>query len=351
MPRLTRKPLFIGVTAIALLFSGRTAAQTDAELALTQIGHLLDDALFFSDKYVTPATDAAVYQSSSGWVNSPKAKGLFEVTFGLHANVFFTPQRDRTFKIQNSDFSFFQLEQGTEATVPTSLGNDQQVYLVGTLGDSEVRLETPEGIDMQTVAYPYLQGSIGLWYDTELIAKYSTRVKLKKSNYQVYGIGLKHTFSRYFKGLKENNIHLSVMAGYSNEEVSFNFLDVKTDYGTLGIDEITGNVDTWQFQLNGSKEFGRWEAMGGFIVNTSDIKYNVSGPKGTIEELLPFQKILNTRLEEIYKTKVNYIGEASLRYNIGNFNVQTILAFGKFVNTNISLQYTFNSNKPQTQEL
>ncbi len=347
MPRLTHKPFLIGLSAIALLFSGRAVAQTDTELALTQIGHLLDDALFFSDKYITPATDAAVYQSSSGWVRSPKAKDLFEVSFGLHANVFFTPQRDRTFKIQNSDFSFFQLEEGTEAVVPTSLGNDDQVYLVGTLGGSEVRLETPEGIDMQTVVYPYLQGSIGLWYDTELIAKYSTRVKLKKSNYQVYGVGLKHTVSRYFKSLEEKNIHLSVMAGYSNEEISFNFLDVKTDYGTLGIDEITGNVDTWQFQLNGSKEFGRWEAMGGLIVNTSDIEYRVSGPKGTIEETLPFQKILNARLEEIYKTKTNVIGEASLRYNIGNFDVQGILAFGKFVNTNISLQYTIKNNKPQ----
>jgi hypothetical protein len=349
MPKLTHKALIKGLFGLVLLVSGRAVAQTDTEIALTQIGHLLDDALFFSDKYVTPATDAAVYQSSSGWVRSPKAKELFEVSFGLHANVFFTPKRDRTFTIQNSDFSFFQLEEGTEATVPTSLGNDDQVYLTGTLGGSEVRLETPEGIDMQTVAYPYLQGSIGLWYDTELIAKYSTRVKLKKSNYQVYGVGLKHTISRYFKSLKESKINLSVMAGYSNEEISFNFLDVKTDYGTLGIDEITGVVDTWQFQLNGSKEFGRWEAMGGFIVNTSAIKYRVSGPKGTIEEVLPFQQILNTRLEEIYKTKVNYIGETSLRYNIGNFDIQTILAFGKFVNANVSLQYTFKNNKPEIQ--
>jgi hypothetical protein len=348
MRKSTRKQLLIGLLGL-LLLSGRATAQTDPETAITQIGHLLDDALFFSDKYITPATDAAIYQSSSAWVRSPKAKGLFEVSFGLHANVFFTPQSDRKFKIQNSDFSFFQLEQGTEATVPTALGNDQQVYLVGTLGDSPVRLETPEGIDMQTVAYPYLQGSIGLWFDTELIAKYSTRVKLKKSNYQVYGVGLKHTISRYFKKLEENKVHLSVMAGYSNEEISVNFLDVQTDFGSLGIDKITGLVDTWQFQLNGSKEFGRWEAMGSFIVNTSDVKYRVSGEKGSIEDVLPLQQILNKRLEGIYKTRVNYIGEAAIRYNIGNFDVQTIVAFGKFVNTNISLQYTINNknNKPQ----
>ncbi|AWH86715.1 hypothetical protein HYN59_17090 [Flavobacterium album] len=137
---------------------------------------------------------------------------------------------------------------------------------------------------------------------------------------------------------------------YSKEDVEFSFLDVKTDYGTLGINTINGLVDTWQAQVSGSKEFGRWEVMASFMVNTSDFKYKVGGPKGTIENTLPLQQILNTRLHEIYKTKVNYIGEASLRYNIGRFDVQTILAFGKFVNANISLQYTIkNNNKPEIQ--
>lgn len=340
MPKLTHKAFINGLYAVFLCTAGNATAQTDTE-ALQQIGHLINDALFFSDQYVTPATDAAVYQSTSGWVRSPKAKKLYEVSFGLHANVFFTPQRDREFDIYNTDFEFFQLEAGDYATVPSALGNDDQVYLVGMLGDSEVRLESPEGIDMETVAYPYLQGGIGLWAGTELIVKYSTRVKLKKSEYQVYGIGLKHNLSQYFKKLEEQKVFFSVMAAYSNEDVSFNFLDIQTDYGTLGINTINGIVDTWQFQLNGSKEWGRWEAMGGFIVNTSDVKYKVGGEKGSIENLLPLQDVLNKRLESIYKTRMNYIGEMAIKYNIGNFDIQTMLAFGKFANTNISLYYTF----------
>lgn len=340
MPKLTHKAFINGLYAVFLCTAGNATAQTDTE-ALEQIGHLINDALFFSDQYVTPATDAAVYQSTSGWVRSPKAKKLYEVSFGLHANVFFTPQRDREFDIYNTDFEFFQLEAGDYATVPSALGNDDQVYLVGMLGDSEVRLESPEGIDMETVAYPYLQGGIGLWAGTELIVKYSTRVKLKKSEYQVYGIGLKHNLSQYFKKLEEQKVFFSVMAAYSNEDVSFNFLDIQTDYGTLGINTINGIVDTWQFQLNGSKEWGRWEAMGGFIVNTSDVKYKVGGEKGSIENLLPLQDVLNKRLESIYKTRMNYIGEMAIKYNIGNFDIQTMLAFGKFANTNISLYYTF----------
>jgi len=319
-----------------LLCTGKATAQAQE---LQQIGHLIDDALIFSDSYITPATDAAVYQSVSGWVTTAKKPKLWGATIELHVNAFVTPQKDRTFVIRNSDLSFFQLEEGTSATIPTAVGNKNQVYLHGQLGDSDVRLETPQGINMKTVAYPYLQGSLGLPYGSELVVKYSPQVNLKKSNYQVYGVGLKHNISRYFDSITQKKFHLAVLAAYSKEDISVNFLNVETDYGTLGINTINGLVDTWQGQVSASKEYGRWEVLSSFIVTSSKFKYKVGGDKGTIENLIPLQDILNYRLKEIYKTRVNYIGEAAIKYNIGNFNIQTVLAFGKFINTNVSLQY------------
>jgi len=325
--------------AAALLCTGRAGAQTQE---IEQIGRLINDAIFFSDQYITPATDAAVYQSASGWISSPKQDSLWAVHVAVHANVFFTPQRDRTFVIHNNNFTFFQLENGTSATVPTAIGNDQQVYLAGQLGNSPVRLETPQGIDMKTVVYPYLQGSVELPKGFELVVKYSPKVKLKKSEYQVYGAGLKYNFSHYITRLREKKIHLAVLAAYSKEDVSFNFLNVQTDYGSLGITNINGLVDTWQGQVSGSKEFGSWEAMASFMVSRSAFEYKVSGETGSIEDIVPLQSILNTKLETIAKTKYNYIGEAAIKYNMGKFDIQTILAFGKFVNTNVSLQYKIN---------
>lgn len=338
-----RKGLLKITTAVScLLVTGSLKAQTDVAQVTQEIGYLIDDALFFSNQYITPATDAAVYQSSSGWITSPKKKKFGEVSFGIHTNIFFTPKRDQLFVIRNRDFNFFQLEEGNSAGVPTALGNDNQVYLSGTLGGSPLRMKTPEGMNMNTVAYPYLQGSVGLIGGAELVIKFSPHVKLKKSDYQVYGAGLKYNFSQYIKSFEEQKIHMAVLAGYSKEEVSFNFLDIKTDYGTLGINTITGTVDTYQFQYSASQEFGDLEFMASFIANVSDVKYKVEGETGSIEEIIPLQKILNNRLKEIYKTRINYIGEMSCKYNIGNFDVQTIVAFGKFVNMNVSLQYLFN---------
>ncbi len=324
-----------------LLGTGRATAQNTQQIA-GEIGRLITDALFFSNQYITPATDAAIYQQSSGWITSPRERKLWDVQLGFHTNVFFTPARDRVFAINNSDFVFFQLEDGHTAAVPTALGNDKQVWLRGTLGGSPIRLETPQGINMDVVAYPYLQGSVALPWGNEVVVKYSPEVKLEKSRYQVYGVGLKHNISRYFPALKERQVHIAVLAAYAKEDVSFNFLNVQTDYGSLGIDQINGLVDTWQFQASASQQFwDRLEFMGSFIVNTSNVKYRVEGETGTIEQIVPLQAVLNDRLRSIYKTRVNYIGEFSAAYNIGHFNIQTIVAFGKFVNTNISLQYLF----------
>ncbi|HMI06375.1 MAG TPA: DUF6588 family protein [Flavobacterium sp.] len=344
MPTLMHKHRFKILAFLVCLLSGNEAKSQDFS-SILDVNNFLNDALWYSDTFITPATDAAVYQASSGWVVTPQKKKLWDVGVSLHTNVFFVPKSNRKFEVSNSDFSFFTIEDGrSSATVPTALGNDDQIYLVGYIGDeteaNKVRVKTPEGINMETVVYPYIQASLGLWYGTEIVAKYSYNVKLKKGHYQVYGAGIKHNLSQYFKKLEAKNLYLSAFAGFSKEEISFGFLNAQTErFGSLGLNEITGLVDTYQFQVNGSKKWKRFEAMAGIIGNLSDINYEVGGEKGTIELIVPVQAYVNSRLTEISKTKTNVIGEVSGRYQFGRFFAQADFAFGKFANTNISLQY------------
>lgn len=334
------------LAVLLLIFGSVSKTHAQSQQAMQQIENLLSDALVFSSQYLTPATDAAIYQASSNWTITPQRKKLWDVSVGVHTNIFFVPKSNRSFKIQNSDFSFFTIENGaTSAIVSTALGNDNQVYLTGTIDDGSnqntVRIETPQGIDAETMVYPYLQGSIGLPFGTELIAKYSTRVKLKHGEYQVYGFGLQHNLSQYFPQTEAQNLYFSALAGFSKERISFDFLETQTSYGSLGLNEISGDVDTWQFQMNGSKKWNKWEIMAGMIGNVSAIKYEVSGQKGEIEAVIPVQYIINKKLEEIYADKTNIIGEVALRYQLGKVFIQSATAFGKFINTNVSVQYEF----------
>ena len=324
-----------------LLFSNISFSQTPQELE--DLGHLINDALFFSNKYITPAADAAIYQATSGWVSSAKKRPLWDVTLGIHVNAFLVPKKDRQFVINNSDFTFFHIENTNinSATVPTALGNNNQLYLVGQIGTSPVRLKTPEGVNEEVVFYPHLSGSVALWCGTELVVKFAPKTKLKKGDYQVYGFGFKHNLDQYFKSLQAKKINLASLVCYSNENISFDFIDPQTSFGNLGINRISGLVDTWQLQFNASKEYKRFEIVTGIIVNVSDVKYKLTGPKGQIEQTIPIQSIFNERLKEIYKTRTNYLGEVSCRYKINKMYLQSTFAFGKFVNSNIALQYEF----------
>ena len=128
-----------------LFFFGKVQAQNNQ--TLEEIGRLLNDALFYSEKYITPATDVAVYQASSGWMTSLKKKELGEVTFGIHSNLFFVPKADRTFKLNNADLEFFEIQDQQTITVPSALGNNDKYVLIGQLDGSEVRLKTLFFID------------------------------------------------------------------------------------------------------------------------------------------------------------------------------------------------------------
>ena len=63
------------VVFVFLLFSTFSFSQTAQELE--DLGLLIDDALFFSNKYFSPAADAAIYQATSGWMSSQKKRKIW----------------------------------------------------------------------------------------------------------------------------------------------------------------------------------------------------------------------------------------------------------------------------------
>lgn len=333
--------LFIG---IYFLFTSKSLSQF--EQTVIDFGRFLDDATLYSKKYITPMTDAAVYQSSSNWMTSPKKRKLWDVTLGIHGNVFFVPKPDRSFEINNSDFSFFSIQDSNgqvvnSAVVPTSLGGQANNYLVGFIDGNEVEVEAPNGVDDETIMYPYVQGSVGLWYGFEVAAKFSSKVKLKHGDYQVYGFGVKHNFSQYSNFFEKKKINLAGLICFSNEKVGFDFLSTQTSLGNIGLNRISGLVNTWQMQFSGSKEWNRFELMFSTIANTSKFEYKLSGEKGLVETILPIQEIMNDRLSQINENSVNLIAEISGRYQFSNFFIQSSFALGKFVNANVSVQYEF----------
>jgi hypothetical protein len=162
-----------------------------------------------------------------------------------------------------------------------------------------------------------LQGAVSLWGGTELMMRYSTKVKLKKGYYQVYGLALQHNLSQYSEYLQQNNIHLAVMGGYSNEDISFDFLNLQTDFGDLGLSSLRGLVDTYQFQVGASKSWNQFELMTVFIINKSWFEYQANGtPTDALSAT--FNQLVNEILKEYTNQKL--IPSARFREGINSTN-------------------------------
>jgi hypothetical protein len=324
-------------------------AQSFDPIVLEHLDDFFVDAIYYSDKFITPATDAAVYQSSGGWMFSAKKKKRWSATFGVHSNIFFVPNKDREFVINNSDFKFLTIQGANAATVPTALGNGKQINIVDIYGaiNPNYPIETPKGINEDQIVYPHLSGSLSIGFGTEVLAKFAPKTKINRGEYQVYGLGIKHNISQYISVLESKKVHLAMTLSNSKENISFDFLDIRTNFGTLGINRINGNINSWQFQTNVSKEYNNFEFMLGSIVNVSDFKYKFTGGKGTIDQVIAFpegssQAFLNQKLKGIYKTKINSIIELSATYKWNKLYFQSSIDFNKFVNINLSVHYAIN---------
>ena len=337
MLTLMPKRLLIKLIAVILFFSSQLAQSQSAQ-DIQKLSDLVNDAVYFTKIFVTPATDAAVYQASNGWMNTPKKAELWDLNVGLHGNVFFVPKSNRTFIVSNSDFKFFKVPGGS-ATVQTALGSDDQIPLTGNIGGQDVVVKSPEGVSAEAVQYVYLQASLGLWFGIELITKFSPVVKIGNFDYQVYGVGLKHNLDQYMPTLSKNNLRLAAMASYGREDLGVKFLDVQTQYGNLGLNQLTSVIDTYQFQVNFSKQFNKFELGTGLIFNSSNFNYKMGGEPGSIENTIPAQQILNTKLLEVGTTKSNLLAEVSGRYPYRKFFFQATVGIGKFINSNLSVQY------------
>lgn len=330
-----------------LFISSLCNSQIDVIGASQHFDEFFTDAVYFSDKFITPATDAAAYQASSGWIYTAKKNKFLSTSLGIHSNVFFVPNVDRSFVLSNSDFTFLKLMNGESDTVQSALGDDKFVRITDKYGIISVMqpIKTPKGVDSNTIFYPHLSMSVALWCGIELLGKYAPKTTIKQGEYEVYGFGIKHNLSQYLPNLELKKINISMALSRSIENISFDFLEIQTNIGSLGINRITGNVKTWQLQTNISKEIGNFEIMLGSMVNMSDFKYNFVGEKGTsalIINGLGTQDYFNKRLQGIFKSKINAIFEISATYNFRKFYFQSAFAFNKFLNSNLSVNYKFN---------
>ncbi len=313
---------------IFLLFSTMAFAQ------LEDVGAIVGDLVYLADQYVSPAAEASVYQSSGGWYTSAKKKELWDLEISLQGNLLFIPDKSKNFVLNNSNLDYFQIQGDvTSANTPTALGGNNFIVLEDKF-DNDFEFDSPEGIDEDFVKHAQLQASLGLWEGTTLIGRYSPKIKINKTYYQLFGFGLQHNISQWIPSIRETSFNLAGLITYSVYSVSDNFPEVRFAGEKLNSVVIDGK--SFMFILVASKQIRKFNISSAIGLTSSKFEYSLGG-EGSI--LLP---LLNRELGSLNESKSNFKADIGVDYRFYDFSINTMLTFGSYTNLIFGINYNFN---------
>ncbi len=315
-------------------------AKAEFSKSQNDLENVLTDLLLISDRYVEPAAEASVMQSSAGWYNSAATLDKYKVTVALHANALAFPSSKKSFDINDSELLNLNIRDAQSTNIPTTLGGEQRTFFDFTLEGDEYEFQAFEGIDTGFLAYPFIQVGLGLWNETELIVRYSPNIKINKSDYAIYGIGVKHNLSQYFFK-EERPVEIAFLTSYSLFDLNLFFdpYELRSSGNTQPLAVINGSlVDAHAllFQLVASKKYNNWTLSSGLAYNRSWIDYRLTGDDG------PFLGLLNQVLEILSETQQSYKVDLGATYHFNKWDLSTQLSAGNFVNLNIGGVYRIN---------
>ncbi len=324
--------------AFLFLFPIIAAAQNTY---LDDVEDFLTDMLLLSNKYVSPAAEAAVYQSTGSWYSSAKSIDLYQVDLSLHINALPVSNAQKSFTVSDSDFIVLDIRDAESAQVPTALGGDTSVFYDFTLGEDNYELQTFEGASQQVFYYPYLQGSIGLWGQTELTLQYVPEVKIDASGYQTFGGAIKHNISQYWLGDNQDSqaLEVALQMAYSlfDSKIFFDGFEVtSTDQDQVAlavINSLTVDANAITGNLIASKRVNKFEFVGAFAVSANKFTYTMGGEGDFLLGLL------NDAFTALEDTSFMMRGNLGVNYHFDNWYVASNVTIGKFINTNVSVHY------------
>ena len=314
---------------LLLFYSAMAFAQFDDVSAIA--GAIVGDLVNLADDYVSPAAEASVYQFSGGWYTSAKTKELWDLEISLQGNLLFIPNKSKNFLIDGTDLEYFQIQGGaTTANSPTALGGSNFIVLEDKFGNG-VEFDSPQGIDESFVKHAQLQASLGLWKGTSLIGRFSPKIKINETYYQLLGFGVQHNVSQWIPSLEKSSFDLAGLVTYSFYSVSDNFSEVTFAGETLNSVVVDGK--SFMVNLIASKQIKKFNISSAIGLTSSKFEYSLGG-KGSI--LLP---LLNGELGSLNESISNFKADLGIDYRIYDFSINTMFTFGNYANLIFGLNY------------
>ena len=220
--------------------------------------------------YTRPMEEGLMYGLTGGWYHSAKVKDKWKFSLSLVSNGTFVPNEKRSHTINVDNYDNLAINNGSGIIeIPTILGSTNSSIVLTLLHQTgDFDFEVPSGIgllDLNMLPAPFLQASLGLPEGTELKVRFFPKVTIDQAKIGLFGLGVQHEFSRWFKGLKESNISLSALVAYTN---------LNGDYSLNNDGVVSGENHHLNYRLN--------SVLGELIASTNFPIYNVYAGVGYV---------------------------------------------------------------------
>ncbi len=212
-----------------LLISAFICCLTDSALGQTnQIGAFLrtgaGDAEVLTKAYLRPLVNGIESDLNTGWFTSASSHKFLGFGIQIHAAATFIPPGGRRFNVRNLDLKKTKIANGASALSPTVNGDNSpgtEVVVKDDNNKETVHFRLPGGSGLHLAPAPMIQASLGLIKKTDLIVRYVPNVHAGDyGNFQMEGVGFKHSLSQWIFGGNSFPVNIAVAAGYTHTRVN-----------------------------------------------------------------------------------------------------------------------------------
>ena len=329
---------------LSILFSVNSYSQIDVP------ERLAGEMRFLADKFAGPAAEGAAYQAGAGWFTSATALKPWKVEVSFQGNALIVPSNRQNFTISNNDFAgvhsggspILSIEgEGSNAVVPTAFGGETETYFVGEvdyLGNTvPIRFRAIEGINKNILAYPFVQATVGLPYETEFSARILPQLTVDGVAFTTYGAAVKHNFTQYFRFNNEDDFQASAIIAFNKFDAEYEFIDpvnLSSEGSTFGnLTLVNVNSNLWMASVLGSKKYGdSFEVFGALGATNSNFSYAMGG---TGVALSP----INNALARLDQSQAQFKADLGFNIYFNRFKISTMATAGKFFHMNAGLHF------------
>ncbi|MEH6679132.1 MAG: DUF6588 family protein [Sediminicola sp.] len=305
----------------------------------------LDDAERFTNAYLSPVSEGALYALSSGWYNTADAKPFLGFEISVIGNMTgFKNKDDKTsFVLNTADYENLQfVDMSTSKRVSTGLGDIEgvMVFVEGEIAPgvtTREEFELPSGLaaeDLNFIPSAYLQAAVGLIKGTELKVRFLPKIATDDVSIGLYGVGLQHEFTKHLPADKLWPVAISAVIGYTHLDGTYDFSN--TDIIEGENQRIDAVMNTWTFQAVASTRLPIINFYGGIGYLTGKSETDILGTY--VVGSGPFQETYTDPFS--VDTKASGVtGTVGAKLKLGFFRLNVDYTMAEFNNLSLGVNF------------